>query len=190
MARVFIIHGWEGYPEEGWFPWLKRELEQKGFNVFVPALPNPHKPRIDSWVAFLKKQVKNSYKETFFVGHSIGCQAILRYVESMPNNTKIGGAVFVAGWFNLMSLESEEEKKIAKPWLEIPINYNKVKKHLDKIIAVFSDNDPFVSSDNSKIFKEKLGAEIITEHNKGHFSGSDNVKELPSVLKALLKISK
>jgi hypothetical protein len=26
--RVFIIHGWEGYPEEGWFPWLKKELEK------------------------------------------------------------------------------------------------------------------------------------------------------------------
>ena len=29
MQRVFIIHGWDGYPEEGWFPWLKKELEAK-----------------------------------------------------------------------------------------------------------------------------------------------------------------
>ena len=21
--RAFIIHGWDGYPDEGWFPWLK-----------------------------------------------------------------------------------------------------------------------------------------------------------------------
>ena len=27
MRRVFIIHGWGGYPEEGWFPWLKKELK-------------------------------------------------------------------------------------------------------------------------------------------------------------------
>ena len=31
--RVFIAHGWDGYPEEGWFPWLKKELETKGFEV-------------------------------------------------------------------------------------------------------------------------------------------------------------
>ena len=30
MKKVFIIHGWEGYPEEGWFPWLKKELESRG----------------------------------------------------------------------------------------------------------------------------------------------------------------
>ena len=29
MKRAFIIHGWDGYPAEGWFPWLKRELEKK-----------------------------------------------------------------------------------------------------------------------------------------------------------------
>ena len=29
MKRVFIIHGWEGHPENAWFPWLKKELEQK-----------------------------------------------------------------------------------------------------------------------------------------------------------------
>jgi len=27
MKTVYIIHSWEEYPEEGWFPWLKKELE-------------------------------------------------------------------------------------------------------------------------------------------------------------------
>ena len=31
--RVFIVHGWDGYPEEVWFPWLKKELEAKGFEA-------------------------------------------------------------------------------------------------------------------------------------------------------------
>ena len=48
--RVFIIHGWEGFPEEGWFPWLKSELEAKGFEVFVPQLPESSNPRILNWV--------------------------------------------------------------------------------------------------------------------------------------------
>ena len=37
--RGFLIHGWEGYPEEGWRPWLKNELEKRGFTVSVPASP-------------------------------------------------------------------------------------------------------------------------------------------------------
>lgn len=43
--RVFIVHGWDGYPEEGWFPWLERELEARGFEVHVPALPDASTPR-------------------------------------------------------------------------------------------------------------------------------------------------
>ena len=38
--RVFIIHGWEGYPEECWFPWLKTEIEKTGFEVVVPNMPD------------------------------------------------------------------------------------------------------------------------------------------------------
>ena len=40
QKRVVIIHGWGGYPDEGWRPWLKHELETKGFLVLVPAMPD------------------------------------------------------------------------------------------------------------------------------------------------------
>lgn len=39
MKKVYIIHGWEGYPEENWLPWLKLELESGGFEVNVPQMP-------------------------------------------------------------------------------------------------------------------------------------------------------
>jgi len=44
--------------------------------------------------------------------------------------------------------------------------------------------------DNQNDFKEKLGSKIVIEWQKGHFSGSDGVKELPVVLEAVLEISK
>ena len=45
--RVFVIHGWGGYPEEGWKPWLKKELEKRGFTVFVPAMPDTEHPKMN-----------------------------------------------------------------------------------------------------------------------------------------------
>jgi esterase/lipase len=47
QKRVFLIHGWEGYPEEGWRPWLKNELEKIGFTVFVPSMPNTKHPKMN-----------------------------------------------------------------------------------------------------------------------------------------------
>ncbi len=185
MKRVFIIHRWEGYPEEGWYPWLKKELEKNGFEVFVPAMPNTNEPKIEEWVNFLTNLVGEPDKNTYFIGHSIGCQTILRYLEKL-NGKKVGGVIFVAGWFILSNLETEEEKIIAKPWLETSINFEKIKKTTNNFIAIFSDNDPYVPIEDKDIFKEKLGAEIIIENNKGHFSGEDGVTELPAALNSIL----
>ena len=188
QKRVFIIHGWDGYPEEGWFLWLKTELEKSGFEVVIPAMPDSAKPTIDSWVSFLTQLVGEVDEQTYFVGHSIGCQAILRYLETL--NKKVGGALFVAGW--LMRLTGdlrEEELAIARPWIEIPIDYQKVRDNCSKIMAIFSDNDEFVHLDNIKLFEEQLGAKIIIENNKSHFSGSDGITELQSALDAIFEIA-
>lgn len=189
--RVFIIHGWGGYPEEGWFPWIKKELEQKGFEVFVPAMPNPAEPKIETWIPFLSQLVGKSDSQTYFIGHSIGCQAVLRYIETLPENIKIKGIVLVAPWMKLDNQTIEEEgedvKRVSEPWTETPINFNKLKNNINKPIVIFSDNDKYVPlEENKKIFGTELGAKIIIEHNKGHFSGSDNVTELPSVLDSIL----
>lgn len=187
--RVFVVHGWDGHPDEGWFPWIKDALVGKGLHVEVPAMPNPSEPTIDAWVAHLAKTVGEVDENTFFVGHSIGCQAILRYLETLPEDKKVGGAVFVAGWFTLTNSETDKEKRIGKPWLETPIDFEKVKKHTSNFSAIFSDDDDVVPLENKTFFEERLGAQTIIEHGKGHFSGSDEVRELPSALEHLLAVA-
>lgn len=189
--RVFIIHGWDGYPEEGWFPWLKKELEARGFEVFVPQMPDAGNPRIYNWVPKLAEIVGVPNENSYFVGHSMGCQAIARYLETLPDNIKIGGAVFVAGFFKRLTAESDlEVQKIRKHWLETPINFEKIKLHMPRSVAIFSDNDPYVPLDNQDDFRDKLGSKIILEHQKGHFSGpSDGITELSIVLESVLNLS-
>jgi len=191
QKRVFIIHGWDGYPEEGIFPWLKKELENRGFIVKNPAMPEPLRPKIETWVNYLKEQIGTPDENTIMLGHSIGAQAILRYLESLPKGVKIGGAVFLAGWVRVTNnaYEDEEDMEIAKPWLETPINWAEIKLRANKFIAIFSDDDPVIHSSNSEIFANMLGAKIITEHNKGHFRDEDGIKELASALKSILEIA-
>lgn len=86
--RVFIIHGWDGFPEEGIFPWLKKELQNRGFLVFNPSMPEPSRPQIETWVKFLEKQVGIPDENTFFFGHSIGAQTILRYFRIFTRRFK------------------------------------------------------------------------------------------------------
>lgn len=187
MPKVYMIHGWGGSPETDWFIWLRKQLEEKGVEVIIPEMPNTNHPKIDAWVDKLKEVVEAD-ENTYLVGHSIGCQAIMRYLQELDK--KIGGVIFVAGWFNLTDETWDEDytKEIAGPWLDTPIDLEKVKANCNKIIAIFSDNDPYVPVSDSELFKEKLGAEIIILSNKGHISGEDGVKELPEAYDKLMEM--
>lgn len=186
--RVFIIHGWDGSPENCWFPWLKNELEKKDFVVRVPLMPHPENPTIEDWVAHLSRIVGEPDKNTYFVGHSIGCQTILRYIEKISR--PVGGVVCVAGFFRLLHLVTDEEKKIAKPWLETPLDYDKIKRRARKIVAIFSDDDPDVDLGDKKLFEKHLGAKTVVEHRKGHFSDDFGVKRLSSALNSVLELAR
>ncbi|MBU0666612.1 MAG: alpha/beta hydrolase [Nanoarchaeota archaeon] len=87
--RVFMVHGWEGYPENHWFPWLKKELETKGFEVFVPAMPDTDHPKMGAWLEHLTKITRAPDKDCYFIGHSLGCITILRYLETLQENQKV-----------------------------------------------------------------------------------------------------
>lgn len=159
QKRVFIIHGWGGSPNEPLHKWLKLKLEKKGFKVIVPQMPNPEKPEIEAWVSRLEEIVGTPDESIILVGHSIGCQAILRYLEKLNLISKIGGVVFIAPWLTLSNLESEEEWQVADSWLNTPIREIDVIKHAPKMTAIFSDNDPYVPSENIEMFKRRFNAE-------------------------------
>lgn len=185
--RVFIIHGWDGSPSGCWLPWLKNVLEKKGFNVTVPAMPHPENPTIKNWVGHLSNIVGRPDKNMYFVGHSIGCQTILRYIEHCK--IPIGGIVCVAPWFTLPYLRTDEEKKIAQPWLETSLDYKNIKRRANKIITIFSDDDPVVDLGDKALFENRLSTKTIIEHNKGHFSDDAGIKKLPTALEAVLEIT-
>src|SRR3989344_4759388 len=180
--RVFIVHGWGGSPEGDWIPWLAGQLKSKGYEVVTPEMPDADSPKITSWVNKLKGVVGKLENSDILIGHSIGCQTILRFLEALDNGKKAEKDIFVAPWVKLANLSGDEEWKIAKPWLEMPINFNKVKNKAKSFIALFSDNDPWVPlKENVKVFREKLNPKIAILKNKGHFSEDEGVKELPEI---------
>ena len=59
----------------------------------VPAVQlRAEHPFLDEWLGYMHKHIHNPDRKTFLVGHSLGCIAILRYLESL-NEQRIGGAV-------------------------------------------------------------------------------------------------
>jgi predicted alpha/beta hydrolase family esterase len=183
MKRVFIVHRWSGGPADDWRPWLAEQLAAQGWQVSVPAMPDTDTPVIAKWVSALSTAVGTPDRDTYFIGHSIGCQAILRYLETV--DTPVGGAVFVAGWFDLKNLEDAETEAIAKPWTETPIDLGNVKQVLPHSTLLISSNDPYDAFDYNKQKFAELGATIVVIENAGHFTEEDGCTELPQALREL-----
>lgn len=187
MKRVIIVHCWEGYPDYCWYSQTKKELEERGFEVSVPEMPETANPKLSGWLPKLKEVIGNTDENLYLVGHSLGCITILRFLENLEDNQKVGGVVFVAGFTDDLGY-----KELAN-FFETEINFAKIKTKAKEFIAIHSDNDPYVDLKYGDIFKEKLEAEIIVLHNKGHFSGEVDNEEsctsLPEVTEAILKIS-
>lgn len=40
--QALILQGWYQKPNSNWYPWLKKELEKRGYKVFLPDLPTMH----------------------------------------------------------------------------------------------------------------------------------------------------
>ena len=189
MRRAIIVHCWGGSPEYCWYPWVKKELEARGFEVVVPAFPNTDNPKFYEWLSKLKEAVGEPDEDLYLIGHSLGCITIMRYLEILPENKKIGGVVFVAGFNENVGFDEIQS------FFETSMDLEKIKdKVKNGFVAIHSDNDPYVDLKYVDIFKEKLGAEIIIKHNANHFSGSvegeETCSELPDVVQSIKKFIK
>src|SRR3989338_1489601 len=179
QERAFIIHGWNGRTNEAWKGWLREELEKNGFEVFAPAMPNHANPRMKEWVVHIAKLVGTADENCCFIGNSLGCIAILRYLETL-NGQKAGCAVLVAGFSDDLGIKELHD------FFTKPIDWKKIKSNCRKFIAIHSDNDPYIALRYGDIFREKLDAKVIVEHNMLHFSES---AKLQSALESILETS-
>lgn len=191
MKRAVLVHAWGCLPTDGWFPWLTRELESRGYGVLAPAMPDADHPHIEPWVRALFETVGMPDRDTVFVGHSMGCQAIVRYCEALPDGVALRGVVFVAGFFTSVTglRDTPEQKATLDEWLKTPVDFAAAQSHILKSVAIFSDNDPYVPMENQDMFRDQLGSEIVIVPNAGHFSGDgDGTTELPIVLEKILAL--
>jgi len=186
VKRAIIIHCWGGTPNYAWYPWAKTKLEAKGYEVAVPQMPHTDEPQLGEWLPTLQQVIGEPDDELLLTGHSLGTVTIMRYLESLNDNQRIGKAIFVAGFTDQLGFKELEN------FFETRLNFAKIKpKSLHGFVAIQSDNDPFVSRQYGNRLKDELDAKIIIKHDAGHMSGSadgeEACTELPELAAAISK---
>lgn len=181
QKRAIIIHGWGASPTDHWFPWLAHELEARGFSFTVPPMPDTDHPDMSAWVTAISNTAGTPDAGLILIGHSIGTVAILRYLESLPGNAQIGGALLVAGFLDNIDPELNS-------FFRSPFDYPRIMRACPHITAIESDDDPAVPKGSGALLRDRLGARLTTLHGAGHMNASDGFVTFPSALAAALSL--
>jgi len=180
--HIYIVHGYSASPSDHWFSWLKKEMEKKGAIVSIVNLPSPDNPEPNEWQQALEAQISSLDRNTYFVAHSLGSIALLKFFEGAQDTTAIGGYILVSGFNNslpiLPQLDSFNKPSIA---------YDKLVHMTDNRTVISAIDDSIVPHALSKELADSLDAKFIPLERGGHFLESDGFTEFPLVLDELEK---
>lgn len=178
MKNAIIIHGTYGSPNENWFPWLKENLENIGYQVFVPSFPTPENQNLESWLEVIGKISNNIGPETIMVGHSLGVSFILLYAELL--NLPIKAIFLVSGFLGLLG--NDEYDNLNKDFSTRKFDWEKIKRNVGKIYLYHSDNDPYIPLENADNLAKNLGINLEIIQGAGHFNNASGYVSFPKLL--------
>lgn len=185
MKRALLLHGTNGDPSHGWQPWLKSELESRGYEVFAPVLPDNDRPNRGTYEAFLRDSGWD-FADNLVVGHSSGATTALNLLLSdwFPS---VKATVLVGAFLN---------EKLTKPLGEFPEgNFDglfvesfdpaRLRERSRAFYFVHGSNDPYCDIDDARDLCDQLRGKFIVIENGHHLGGASGVTELPQLIEAL-----
>jgi len=182
---ILALHWWWGNPEENWLPWLKKEVEFKTEDLFIPNLPNTQNPVIEEQLDYINIYSSDFSESGNIIGHSLGCQLALKFVEE--NNISNSTIILVAPTYPNLALELTEilwdSYETLKKYYDTTNDFEKINKLNNEFIVFLSDNDPYINMENAKKYYSNLeNIKFIEFSKKGHFNESAWVLELEEIL--------
>lgn len=168
MKQAMLLHGTGGNGSDYfWFADTKNFLEDRGYRVWWPDLPNADSPDLETSYGYVHRHRPNLDADSIVIGHSSACPLILSILQR--ENLHIKQAVLVAGYYTAID-DVVSDKMIEK----VDYDWPKIRHAADEIILINSDNDPWgCDAAQAKPVAEKLGARFILAAGQGHM-GSEN----------------
>jgi uncharacterized protein len=164
MKNAIILHGTGNTPEGNWFRWLEKELQKRGYEVWLPQLPDAEMPNAGKYNKLLLNNGFDFNNETILVGHSSGAVSILNLLQELSENVEIK-ASFLVGAFRGPLNNAARSELFPKSF-----DFEKIKSRCGKFIFIHSDNDPYCPLDDAKFLTGKLDGELVVESGQGHFN--------------------
>ncbi len=190
--RVCILPRWAGRADSDWYPWIRAELARShpGLPVTMLDLPNPSAPVFDQCVASMRRELGDelaALRQTILVGHSVGCQALMRYLAGLAPSSETDGSqgvehlVCVAGWWTI-----DEPWPALRPWVDTNFDLARLRSAVTGVSVLLGDDDPFTHDwrANQALWDQRLDARAKLVAGAKHFNASAE----PAVLTLLREL--
>lgn len=177
--KVILIHGNSGgTADEIWFPYVKKQLEDKNIEVIAKTMPDNVLAREKYWIPFIENELRAD-EDTIIVGHSSGAVAAMKYAETH----KIFGSVLIGASYTDLGDEGEK----ASGYFDKPWQWDAIKNNQNWIIQFASTDDPYIPIDEARYIHKMLGTEYIEDTNEQHYTGINHDKfEFPELVEKIL----
>ncbi|HSX05622.1 MAG TPA: alpha/beta fold hydrolase [Candidatus Saccharimonadales bacterium] len=183
MKKALILHGTDGTPNGIWLPWLKTELEGRGYEVWAPQLPDCHTPNRETYNNFL---LDGSHDLTNYlvIGHSSGAASTLNLLmdERCPH---VKMAVMVGAWAGGKPISGYPADTTKFDHLFPPegFDFKAIKAKAGKLAFLHGSDDPYCPLEQAQYLAKELNAPITVVPN-GHHLGA-GFTELPELWQIL-----
>jgi len=168
IKRFVLIVGRGATPESNFYPWLKQQLEKRGYDVQIPAIPNGKIASDDEQTDFVIANVKLD-SETAVIGHSFGGVIALRLLE---RGIKLGQVTFVAAPLSGVFLDGKSRPNLSKA-LQRGFDFKSIKENCERFVGMYDIRDHVIPmSDGEMLLKNVEGTLLRTNASKSHFDGT------------------
>lgn len=176
--HAVLVHGWKGWPEFAWFPWLRRELEKKGMTTEALKLPNPLWPDRRKWVELVKASIKSP--DTILIGHSLGCPSILFALQEYEG-PPIHQVILVSGFARPFPFPFMDK------WFDgAHIDIPSVKSKSYAWSVLHARTDPMVPFKEGQWLAKQLDVKLIeVKSHWGHLAPENLAFDVPEILEAI-----
>jgi len=175
--HALLVHGWKGWPDNAWFPWLKQELGARGYEIDAPQLPDPWLPDREIWAGIIREKFMSP--DLTVVAHSLGVPATLFALQAY-DGPPVDHVVCVAGFMRPFVFPGVSQ------WFgNATINVGRIKGKVKRWSVVHAKNDPLVPYREGEYLADQLGVPIVS-NTKFHMNQATACYELPEVLEGVV----
>jgi predicted alpha/beta hydrolase family esterase len=183
MKNCLILHGTSNDSQRNWFQWLRGNLEDVGFKVWVPDLPGADVPNPKTYNEFLFSSDWDFNDESILVGHSSGAVEIFSLLQNLSDGTQVDKAILVGAFKDNLGVDDLSRL------FDETYDWELIKTKAKEFIFFHSDNDPYCPLDHAEYLAKELDGELIVMPGEAHFSIStagEKYKEFPELLEKVL----